>query len=473
MKFFLFLYRFFCSLRLAVFTLSTLAVLCAIGTFYESLDGREAAQQIIYRSPYMTIILFCLALNIIAVMISRWPWRKKHIPFLLAHFGIIFVITGAFITRFYGVDGTLRLGLKQRGDSITTLDSTFSVYSSFDGKNLSQLFKTPVYFFKNPPQAKKPFKVYLGKEVLTVTDFYPLALGRQNYEPSLRGGPALRLQLEGEKAHVVKWLYLPPLMNKVMLPLGPADIVLKNAFTKESRQVKKQNKAQEKKQAKKQANALLVLVPKEKALSYELHSPKKQYVKKGVLKKGSVLKTGWMDFRLRVLEYLPKALPNTIFTPHKTDGTPAIKVEFKGTTRWMGLNSYMFFFEQDKAYIVSYMNEKKPLGFSLKLKSFKVTRWPSSFKAASYESEVLAEAGGMAGQGAQEGTQHIISMNKPLKHKGYTIYQSGFEEDETGQPISSIFAINKDPGRGLKYFGSFLIVLGSVLLFWRRNKKNR
>jgi cytochrome c biogenesis protein ResB len=66
----------------------------------------------------------------------------------------------------------------------------------------------------------------------------------------------------------------------------------------------------------------------------------------------------------------------------------------------------------------------------------------------------------------------IISMNEPLEMKGYTIYQASYE-DADPRPVTSIFSVNRDPGRPWKYLGSALIVLGSVLLFaakYRRKK---
>ena len=147
-------------------------VLLAAGTIYESLYGRIAAQEMIYQSVWMIAALFVLALNIIAVMIDRWPWQKKHIGFLMAHFGILFVITGSWITRYYGVDGSLRLEIKESGYQIMTDDILLAVYSSFDGKNLTELYRKKVLFFKNPPRLKNPYTVSLGTSSLKVVNYY-------------------------------------------------------------------------------------------------------------------------------------------------------------------------------------------------------------------------------------------------------------------------------------------------------------
>ncbi len=457
-------------------TLSALVLLFAVGTFYESAQGRVAAQELIYRSTWMTVLASLLALNIIAVMIDRWPWKKKHIAFLLAHFGIIFVLTGSVITRFYGVDGNLRLALEEEGSQIVTESALLMMYSSFDAKNLTELYRKQVYFFRSPPRPGKPHIAQIGADMLKITAFYPSALAREKYEPALRGGPALRFQIVGSQTQIVKWMFKPPWMDQVKLPLGPAEIILLKSLPPEKK-LKSQSATR------KRELPRLLLSPEGEKLKYRLQKPGSKKHQEGFLQTGSALrdaglkkenlredisalsriKTGWMDFEFRLLEYLPKALPDTLFIPQKrvSERThSAIQVEFKGEKKWMGLNSHLFFFDEDKVYIVAYINERKDLGFQLRLKNFKVVRYPSSFKAEGYESEVQVNQG--------ENTK-IISMNHPLKFAGYTIYQSGFEEDERGVPVASVFSINKDPGRFIKYFGSLLIVLGSFVLFLRRN----
>ncbi len=62
-------------------------------------------------------------------------------------------------------------------------------------------------------------------------------------------------------------------------------------------------------------------------------------------------------------------------------------------------------------------------------------------------------------------SEQLISMNEPLKYKGLTIYQASFQE-ENGQPVASIFSVNQDPGRWVKYLGSLIMTIGIVLLMW-------
>ena len=452
LRFLLGLYGFFCSLKMAVCTLSVLILIFIVGTVCESLYGTVHAQELVYQSIGMTLVLVLLFLNIFAVMLDRWPWKKKHTPFLMAHFGILFIIIGSFLTRFYGVDGSLRLALEERAGYINTTSSVLLVYSSFDAENMTELYRDKVSFFRHRPSLKKPYKVQLGSHVLEVIDYHPSAVFREDYVPAKRGGVAVRFQVEGSRVNLVKWLFKPPLMNQVVLPLGPAQVVLLDSFN----QFKEIDKPS------------LLLKPNEMGLEYVLkagnlkgHSSKIQKL----LKKGSVVKTGWMDLKFRILSYLPKALPELHFTPQEKvgqDTLPALQLTFKGEKKWMAFNSFMYFFDEDKVFVVAYVNERKNLPFQLQLKNFQVTRYPSSTKAAAYESEVLVN---------QETEGRKISMNEPLKLAGYTIYQSGFEENDSGAPQASVFAINKDPGRFLKYGGSFLVILGTFLLFLKRNRR--
>ncbi len=112
-------------------------------------------------------------------------------------------------------------------------------------------------------------------------------------------------------------------------------------------------------------------------------------------------------------------------------------------------------------YIVSYGNRRLPLDFKMTLKKFDVGRYQGTMRASSYQSVVSVPG---------VGDDITISMNEPLKHAGFTFYQASFQEDQMGKPVASIFSVNYDPGRWIKYLGSLLIVLGSMHLFYRRWK---
>jgi cytochrome c biogenesis protein ResB len=104
------------------------------------------------------------------------------------------------------------------------------------------------------------------------------------------------------------------------------------------------------------------------------------------------------------------------------------------------------------------------LGFPIELRKFDIDRYQGTRKAMEYKSIVSVP----------NIESHQISMNEPLKYNGFTIYQASFEEDpNTGQPVASVFSVNQDPGRWIKYLGSFIMSLGIVLLFYYKKKAKK
>ena len=442
-RIFLFLYKLFISLKLAVFVLSALAVLTGAGTFVESKYNQEIANKLIYHSLGMTIILLLLALNLSMVLIDRWPWKKKQTGFVLAHIGILTLLFGSFWTKYFGLDGSVRLKEGGKSSFLSVSDMEIKIYSSYDGENFSLIYEKPVDMLFIKPSKKKPYVISTGGEQFIINSYLPFAVGRESFKPTnKKGEPAVRFHLDGSQANVVEWIKLPPGEKTISQSFGPAVISL----TKN-----KSHKAKSPKE--------LSLFVEGKKLFYSLGQSQKKNIRPG-----TVFPTGWMDFKFRLIEFFPKSQRKFIWIAkdRPSDATlKAIHVNSQGQSVWAGQNSYVKFFKQDRVYALGYLNKTYELGFDLKLIDFRLKKYQGDAKAKSYESEVQFED-----------QVKVISMNKPLKHKGWTFYQSSFEEGKEGEePVVSILSVNRDPGRPLKYTGSLLIVLGIALLFYRRWKK--
>lgn len=92
------------------------------------------------------------------------------------------------------------------------------------------------------------------------------------------------------------------------------------------------------------------------------------------------------------------------------------------------------------------------LPFQMKLIKFTKKDYPGTETPMSYESLVELPATGI---------NNVISMNEPLKKDGYTIYQASFILEE-GRAPESIFSVNDDPGRPVKYIGSIILAFGII-----------
>ena len=60
-------------------------------------------------------------------------------------------------------------------------------------------------------------------------------------------------------------------------------------------------------------------------------------------------------------------------------------------------------------------------------------------------------------------------MNEPFKQSGFTLYQSSYELSP-GRPEVSIFSVNRDPGRWVKYIGSLILSIGIILYVFMKSK---
>ncbi len=89
-------YRFLASLKLAVFSLSTLAASLAFATWFESSYGTTAAQDYVYRSTWFAVLLAFLAINILCAALIRFPWKKRQTGFVITHAGLLVLIFGSY-----------------------------------------------------------------------------------------------------------------------------------------------------------------------------------------------------------------------------------------------------------------------------------------------------------------------------------------------------------------------------------------
>jgi hypothetical protein len=105
-------------------------------------------------------------------------------------------------------------------------------------------------------------------------------------------------------------------------------------------------------------------------------------------------------------------------------------------------------------YKIMFGKDQTLLPFSLSLQHFQKTSYPGTSMARAYKSEVM-----IVDDGAQWPAH--MSMNKPLNYKGYTFFQSAFEEGPQG--AVSIISVTQNPALLFPYIGLGLLTLGLML----------
>ena len=146
------IFRFFASLKLAVVLLAVLIIGAIAGTIYESSFDAKVARAYVYGAPWFNLWLVLLAANLTVSALSRWPWKKHHVAFLITHLGIITLLTGSLIGRIWGIEGTITLFKGDPPSNRLLVDQHQLRVRDTDG-----IIKGyPAEFIHRPPTPQKP-----------------------------------------------------------------------------------------------------------------------------------------------------------------------------------------------------------------------------------------------------------------------------------------------------------------------------
>jgi len=202
------IFQFFASLKLAVVLLAVLIVAAIAGTLYESSFDANVARAYVYGAPWFNLWLMLLAANLAVSAISRWPWRKHHVAFLITHLGIITLLTGSLIGRIWGTEGTItlfkgepptnRLLVNQHQLRVHDTDGIVKGYAA--------------EFLHHPPNPGHPktLGVLASGARLSIIDYAAAIEGKLNPRPLAQGGgaPALHFTISTAlmNQHLESWL---------------------------------------------------------------------------------------------------------------------------------------------------------------------------------------------------------------------------------------------------------------------------
>lgn len=564
MKLAVFLFKFFASLKLAIFLLASLALVFAAGTLIESAFGTEAAKLMVYQSPWMSLLLILLALNVTAAALDRLPWKRKHTGFVITHAGILLILTGSLVTRAFGIEGQMAIQEGEMANRIILNEPLLQLVSEESG-SLASLPITP-----RPFPWKGRERIY-GEPAIWLLQVLPKASHKEEIEESSNGPAALAVVLESSLMKVNHWLILEDPQRSEIL-LGPAQLrfakeklalpqepssgdFLEFQFKNRSVKIPLSDKPSQEislketpykirglrifRNAQVQGNQLVDISPewenpacefflegkgiKEKHTvfsqfpdfptihgrrpsqagaqifyrrpSEESAAPKNELrfvwqktglplyqvrkgdrITDGSVKLGEEYETGWMDFKFRMERYFPHARIRSVFkeepvSSQAEDHLGAIELEIEGKGEreifWLGQGEAKTLRFQDQSLHLIYGLKTSPVGFRLKLRDFRVEHYPGTGQPASFESDVTLKDD-------SQGTLRdlTIRMNQPLRHGGFKVFQSGYQQPP-GEAEISIFTVAKDPGIPVKYGGAMVLIGGILIMFYTRRFSRR
>jgi hypothetical protein len=208
----------FGSLKLAVFLLISISVACAVATFAESKFSIKVAKYYIYDAPWFTLWLLALVANLACAALTRWPWQRKHLGFVVTHSGIILMLFGAMIGRQYGFEGTTTLKKASEPSGMLVIDETIFLVESPDS---GMMYEIPLPVEVRVPRPDRP-------RVLGVPDS-DISVEIQDYAENL----TVRAQVEADPvgsgpAGIELEMFTGMMNQTLVIPMALAPVETRN-----------------------------------------------------------------------------------------------------------------------------------------------------------------------------------------------------------------------------------------------------
>ena len=175
----------------------------------------------------------------------------------------------------------------------------------------------------------------------------------------------------------------------------------------------------------------------------------------------------WLDYTFTVEAFSPRA----VVVQHFSNRDNEVRVEAlhviaregaQQAEAWVQRGVLARLILAGKPLEVEYRPAEFQLPFTIKLLDFRKLDYPGTQMASSFEADVeLSDpARGLI-------LMRKISMNHPLKYRGFTFYQASYIPGATD---TTVLAVRKDPGTLLVYAGFLIVMLGIMTLFVLRSR---
>lgn len=221
----------FLSMAGAAFWFLVFAVACGAATFIESAYDTPTAWAMVYGTAWFGVIQLILGLNLIYNLKEYRFFTLKKLPICVFHLGFLFILVGAGITRYLGVEGLMHIRNGASVSEFGTAQSFVQLRAISDG--MSYLKARPIYVSK---LSGNDFKIDLdvnGKKAsLKYEKFVPNAIYEWQENNATNAMPLLEIMFSNDK-------------NARKIALSSGDKIdlggIEFSFNKDQNQSKKQN----------------------------------------------------------------------------------------------------------------------------------------------------------------------------------------------------------------------------------------
>lgn len=123
------------SIQLAVPVLALVAAALAWGTYLESVHDAKVSRATVYGSWWFITLMALICVSLIFAVVTRYPWKRKHVGFITVHAGLILLIVAGFWSLFGRLEGHVALEEGTSGNSLETDEEVVELAQFNAGKS--------------------------------------------------------------------------------------------------------------------------------------------------------------------------------------------------------------------------------------------------------------------------------------------------------------------------------------------------
>jgi len=437
------------STRLTGTLFIVFAIAMAVGTFMDqgqSTSPTPYSRTLIYNAWWFEAIMCVFIVNFAGNIFRYRLLRKEKWATLTLHLSFIFILLGAFITRYHGFEGmmSIREGatentfLSQKTYLTTYIDGDFEI----NGQLQRRVHEDEVDF---SPRLKNKYHLNTSYNTTPVSielvDF--IAGAEEDIIPTDDGDYYLKIVEAGDGAphnHFLKLGQVSSIHNVLYALNKPTDGAINITYSE---------------------NNLTIQSPYEGEYMTMATGFQGQLVKDSIqplaLRSRYIIGNQAIVFPKPVVKGAFDIVKKSTLLKGDEDGI-ALKITANGSTKTIKLlggkgsnNPFKDIEVGGLEFNFKYGSKLLELPFDIKLNDFIAERFPGTEKSyASFESKVTVV------DPLEEDFDFHIYMNNILNHRGYKFFQSSFDPDEKG----TILSVNHD------YWGTWFTYLGYYLLYF-------
>lgn len=450
------IFSFLFSTRLMAVLFLTFAIAMGVGTFIESKYNTDTARILIYNTWWFEAIMAIFVINFFGNIKKYQLHKKEKWASLLLHLSFIFILLGAFITRYISYEGMMPIREGAAENQVYSDKTFLTIFADgeYKGEMKRRVFEkslllSPVTnndFSISGKFDETPFEVTYSNYIMGAKEVVKPDPNGTLYLKLVEAGAGGREEhylKEGEVQNIHNVLFA---LNKqtdgaININTTGKEYTIQTPFEGEFMRMADQFKG---KVTKDNVQPLMM-----RSL-YSIGDIRIVFPEPPL--KGKVDYESNNDFKA-------KSHTDALVVKVKAEGQEKEVMVFgskgqvgEAKTVKIGNIEYSIFFGS-KAYV---------LPFKIRLNDFIADKYPGTEKSYSaFKSRVTV-------QDSTETFDADIFMNHVLDYKGYRFFQSSFDPDEKG----TVLSVNHDFwGTNITYLGYFLLYIGLMAIMFTKNSR--